>query len=78
VVTFIGIRNQYAVAQVVGIGPHVLSAIEHGRKAPDVRLLVNLLIVLKCSGAEFGRWFGPWGNVDDLPRLGQTKRQGRR
>jgi transcriptional regulator with XRE-family HTH domain len=71
-----GIR-QYVLAQLVGIDPRVLSRIERGQRFPSVPVLENLLLVLKCSGEEFGCWFGPWGDVEDLPQLGRTGRRRR-
>jgi transcriptional regulator with XRE-family HTH domain len=60
-----GVR-QYVLAQLVGINPRLLSSIEHGRRSPTPRVLENILIVLKCSGEEFGRHLGPWGDAEEL------------
>jgi transcriptional regulator with XRE-family HTH domain len=68
---------QHMLAFIVGINPRQLSEIENGHRSPAKRVLEDLLTVLNCSGDEFGCWFGPWGNVEDLPRLGQAKHQKR-
>jgi transcriptional regulator with XRE-family HTH domain len=66
---------QRAVAQLVEIGPQALSSIERGSRPPSPQLLVALLVALDCSVDEFGRYFGPWGNVEDLPLLAPCSRR---
>ncbi len=69
---------QRAVAQLAEIDPRLLSSIEHGGRAPSPKLLVALLVALDCSVDEFGRYFGPWGNVEDLPLLAPCSRRRQR
>jgi transcriptional regulator with XRE-family HTH domain len=62
-----GLR-QCAVADGAGISAGRLSLYENGRQPPTSAVLVQLLAVLGCSAEEFGRYFGPWGEVETLQR----------
>jgi transcriptional regulator with XRE-family HTH domain len=70
--------RQRAVAQLAEIDPRLLSSIERGGRAPSPPVLVALLVALDCSVDEFGRYFGPWGNVEDLPLLAPAAKHQRR